>query len=76
MWEGTKRKIESSDGFEVWNKEWFSLFCGKYAIFVDLKKKKKNLKMRNQCLQSQSFPLKTRYFYNLDLLLISSFSSA
>ena len=41
MWEGTKRKIESSDGFVVWNKEWFSLFCGKYAIFVDLKKKKK-----------------------------------
>ena len=48
MWEGTKRKIESSDGFEVWNKEWFSLFCGKYAIFVDLKKKKKKKKPQNE----------------------------
>lgn len=35
MWEGKKRKIESSDGFEVWNEECFSLFCCNYAIFVD-----------------------------------------
>lgn len=35
MCKGKKRKTESSDGFEVWNEEWFSLFCCNYAIFVD-----------------------------------------
>lgn len=55
MCKGKKRKTESSDGFEVWNEEWFSLFCCNYAIFVDFFFKKKTSKWEISALRVSIF---------------------